>query len=606
MSAIPPKDLNGISRQNRGIYVKPKNMKGVIGRLWRITDGQRKGLVWILAMSLVSSLSAILSPYLTGRIITEISHGNAITMMLLCLMGVYASDYLSRLIQQVMLASFGQRIINHIRKVLFSKMLQLPLSFFDRNQHGTLMSRLTNDIDSISTTLSNSLSLLLSYAFTIAGVFLMMVTLSPLLSLVTLFTVLLILILTKLVTGKTRKFYYQRQAAFAALSGQVEESVSAMREVKAFSRESDMVSEFGKENEELCYISTKALIWSGLLMPLMNVINNLSYVAIAVLSGVLYVKGIIASIGLITSFLLYVRQFTRPFVEIANVFNNFQTALAGAERVFEIIDEEEEKDEGKLDASSIKGDIVFSHVSFGYGNGKKVLDDISIDIKQGTKVALVGPTGSGKTTIVSLLTRFYDVSEGSISIDGHDIREYSLKSLRHAFSAVLQDSALFADTVAANIAYGKSDAGIADIERAAEEAGASDFINRLPDRYQTVLESSGSELSQGERQLVTISRAFLAKAPLMILDEATSNVDTLTEKRIRDSVLKLSMGRTSFIIAHRLPTIRDSDLILVIDNGRIVEKGSHDELLKLHGFYYGLYRTQQGLWKDDVDSTKGE
>ncbi|MGN0906472.1 MAG: ABC transporter ATP-binding protein [Bullifex sp.] len=597
MSTVPPKDLNGISRQNRGVYVKPKNMKGVIGRLWKITDGQRKGLVMILIMSVISSCTAVLSPYLTGRMITEISKGNTIFLLLLCLLGIYLSDYLSQLVQQVLLAFFSQRIINHIRKVLFDKMLKLPLSFFDRNLHGTLMSRLTNDIDTISTTLSNSLSLLFSYAFTIAGVFLMMVSLSPMLSLVTLFAVVLIFILTKLVTKMTRKFFYQRQAAFATVSGQVEESVSAMKEVKAFSREKDMVSRFEKDNEYLCEISTKALIWSGLLMPLMNVINNLSYVAIAVLSGVLYVKGIITSVGLITSFLLYVRQFTRPFVEIANVFNNFQTALAGAERVFEIIDEEEEKDEGRLDASSIKGNIVFSHVSFGYGNGRKVLDDINLTIEAGTRVALVGPTGSGKTTIVSLLTRFYDVSEGSIMIDGHDVREYSLSSLRHAFSAVLQDSSLFADTVSANIAYGRNDAGAEDIRKASEEAGAADFIQRLPKKYDTVLEGSGSELSQGERQLVTISRAFLNKAPLMILDEATSNVDTLTEKRIRDSVLKLSMGRTSFMIAHRLATIRDSDLILVIDGGRIIEKGTHDELMAERGFYYDLCMTQQGIWE---------
>jgi ATP-binding cassette subfamily B protein len=357
-----------------------------------------------------------------------------------------------------------------------------------------------------------------------------------------------------------------------------------------------MEEDFDRKNNNLCRTSIRALIWSGYLMPLMNVINNICYLSIAVISGLLYINGKLSDIGLISTFLLYSRQFTRPFVEIANVYNNLQTAVAGAERVFEIMDEEPEpadKEDAK-ELTSPKGEVVFENVSFGYDPEKTILKDISLKIPAGMKVAIVGPTGSGKTTIINLLTRFYDVTSGRIYLDGTDLRDYRMGDLRNVFGVVLQDTALFAESVRNNIAYGNENATLEEVKEAARSAGADAFIERLPNGYDTILEQGGAELSQGERQLLTIARAVLSNAPIMILDEATSSVDTVTEQKIRNAMLKICENRTSFIIAHRLSTIRDSDIIILIEDGRIAEKGSHDELIELNGKYAEMYRTQAG------------
>lgn len=593
----PPVNANGISRPGRGmVVVKPKNLKGTLARLWTLTKGHRKGLGWILLLSALSSGASILSPYITGNAITAVKTGNPLTKVLIMLIALYVAEWLVKFLQQFLMASIGQKIINHIRVTLFEKIRTLPLSFFDRHQHGELMSRLTNDVDNISTTISNSLTMLMTYAFTIIGIMIMMLMLSPLLTLVTLTAVVLIFILTKVVTAHTKKLFAQRQKVLGVLNGHVEEGISGLNVVKAFCREEEMEKEFETKNDELCEVSIKALIWSGYLMPLMNVINNLAYVAIAVFSGMLFVKGSITDIGLITSFLLYVRQFTRPFVEIANIYNNFQTAVAGAERVFEIMDENSEP-EDRPDAFVLKnpkGNIVMQHVKFGYNPEQTVLKDVSLDIPAGTQVAIVGPTGSGKTTIINLLTRFYDVTGGSITLDGHDLRDYTMESLRESFGVVLQDTALFAASVRENIGYGQGDATFEEIIAAAKLSGAHGFIERLPHGYDTVLEQGGAELSQGERQLLTIARAVLTNAPIMILDEATSSVDTVTEQKIRRAMLEICKGRTSFIIAHRLSTIRDSDIIILIENGVIEEKGTHDELMSLNGKYARMFRTQTG------------
>lgn len=597
ITSVPPASISGISRPGRGgVVVKPKDMKGTLRRLWQLTKGQRRGLGWVLLLSALASAASIFSPYLTGRIVTMIVGGDAITFVLLVLAGLYVGDWLIRFLQQYLTASIGQRIILYIRKVLFDHIKKLPLAFFDRRQHGELMSRLTNDVDNISITISNSLTLLLRYIFTIVGIFAMMLCLSPFLTLVSLAAVALILLLTRTVTKRTKKLFSEQQKDLGALNGQVEESISGLSIVKAFCREKQMEEAFEEKNDKLCSISTKALIWSGYLMPLMNVINNLCYVAIAVFSGILFINGSISDIGLVTSFLLYVRQFTRPFVEIANIYNSFQTAVAGAERVFEILDEQTEP-EDRPDALELKnphGDIVLNHVRFGYNPDKAVLKDISMSIPAGMKVAIVGPTGSGKTTIINLLARFYDVSDGEILLDGHDLRDYKMKSLREAFGVVLQDTAMFAESVRDNICYGHAQASMEQIREAARIAGADGFIERLPNGYDTILEQGGDELSQGERQLLTIARAVLANAPIMILDEATSSVDTVTEQKIRKAMLKMCEGRTSFIIAHRLSTIRDSDRIILIEDGAIAEQGTHDELMKLHGKYAMMYQTQIG------------
>lgn len=595
--AVPPRNINGISRPSHGrVVVKPKDMKGTLRRLWMLTKGQRKGLGWILLLSAFSSAASIFSPYLTGKIVTMIVDGDAIIFVLCILSGLYICDWLIRFLQQFFMAAIGQRIIRHIRTVLFDHIKTLPLAFFDRKQHGELMSRLTNDVDNISTTISNSLTLLLTYLFTITGIFVMMICLSPLLTLVSLAGVVLIFLLTKAVTKRTRKLFAAQQKALGKLNGQVEESISGLAVVKTFCREKQMEAEFRLNNDNLCNASIKALICSGYLMPLMNVINNLCYVALAVFSGVLFINGNIRDIGLITSFLLYVRQFTRPFVEIANIYNNFQTAVAGAERVFEILDEPSEPEDRPeaLELRDTRGNIVLHQVQFGYTPEKAVLKDISLKIPAGTQVAIVGPTGSGKTTIINLLTRFYDVTSGKITLDDHDLRDYKMKSLRNTFGVVLQDTALFAESVLDNIRYGHKSASEEQVRRAARIAGADGFIERLPHGYHTVLEQGGNELSQGERQLLTIARAVLTNAPIVILDEATSSVDTITEQKIRKAMLKICEGRTSFIIAHRLSTIRDSDRIILIEDGRIAEQGSHDELIALGGKYADMYHTQSG------------
>lgn len=595
----PPRNLNGIQRLGGrgGPVVKPRNMKGTLARLWALTRGHRRGLGWILLLSALASGVSILSPYLTGNVVTAISGGQPIAAALATLAGVYAADWLIRFLQQFFMAAIGQRVIRHIRGALFDKIATLPLSFFDRRQHGELMSRLTNDVDNISTTISNSLTMLLTLGFTVAGVLAAMLLLSPILTAVALVAVGLILVLTRVVTAHSRRLFREQQRALGTLNGQIEESVSGLSVVKAFCREEEMEREFGEKNEALCRASIRALIWSGYLMPLLNVINNLCYLSIAVVSGVLYVRGRIASIGLITSFLLYVRQFTRPFVEIANIYNNFQTAVAGAERVFEILDEAPEPADrpDALPLRQPRGDIEFRHVRFGYTPEKQVLKDVNLKVPAGTQLAIVGPTGGGKTTVINLLTRFYDVNEGSILLDGHDLRDYRLADLRDAFGVVLQDTALFADTVLENIRYGHRDASLEQVRQAAAAAGADAFIERLPRGYDTVLAQGGAELSQGERQLLTIARAVLAGAPIMILDEATSSVDTVTEQKIRRALLAICQGRTSFIIAHRLSTIRDSDWIILIEDGGIAEQGTHDALMALDGRYAQMYRTQTGL-----------
>lgn len=598
-SAVPPQNLNGISRPGRmgANVVKPKDLKGTLLRLWNLTRGHRNGLEIILVLSALASAASILSPYLTGQIVTTIKSGSPVGRLLVYLVVLYISEWLIKFSQSFLMARISQRIIHYIRRTLFGKIRKLPLAFFDRHQHGELMSRLTNDIDNISTTISNSLTLLLTYSFTIVGILVMMLLLSPVLTLVIMVSVVLIFILTKVVTSHTKKLFSEQQKDLGILNGHIEEGISGLSIVKAFCREKDMQQSFDLKNEKLCSVSVKAMIWSGYLMPLMNVINNLCYSSIAVMSGVLFVRGYITDVGLITSFLLYSRQFTRPFVEIANIYNNFQTAVAGAERIFEIFDEIEEPAD-KPDAVSLtnpRGDIEFKSVKFGYTPDKTVLNDISLKIKAGTQVAIVGPTGSGKTTIINLLTRFYDVSDGAILLDGVDLRDYKIGDLRDSFGVVLQDTSLFAMSVRDNISYGQEEASLEDVIAAAKAAGADSFIRRLPHGYDTILEQGGSELSQGERQLLTIARAVLTNAPIMILDEATSSVDTVTEQKIRRAMLRICENRTSFIIAHRLSTIRDSDVIILIEDGVIKEQGSHAELLALNGKYASMYRTQIGL-----------
>lgn len=587
----PPPGRMGRSFQ----AVKPKNMKGTLLRLWELTRGHRQGMGWILLLSALAGGSSILSPYLIGETVNRIDGGKPAARFIGLLVALYVCDWLVRFLQRFFMAAIGQQVILHIRHVLFTKMKNLPLSFFDRHRHGELMSRLTNDIDNVSTTISDSLCLLMTYAFTIVGVLVAMLRLNVLLTLVACLSVSLIFLLTRIITSRTRKLFAAQQAALGRLNGQVEESISGLSMIKAYSREGRLMDQFEENNRHLHDVATKAQIWSGFLMPLTGVINNLNYVLVAVVSGVLAARGRI-NVGMISSFLLYSRQFSRPFVDIASIYNNFQSAVAGAERVFEILDEacEPEDAPDALPLRNPVGKVEFDHVTFGYDPAHPVLKDVSIRLEPGMKVAVVGSTGAGKTTFINLLTRFYDVDGGRILLDGHDLRDYRMADLRKAFGVVLQDTALFGTTIRDNICYGREDVPMEQVERAAKMAGADSFIRRLPKGYDTVLKQGGAQLSQGERQLLTIARAVLTNAPILILDEATSSVDTVTEQRIRRAMLDITRGRTSIIIAHRLSTIRDSDLILLMEDGQIVEQGNHEELLALNGRYARMYLTQTG------------
>lgn len=589
--AVPPPKH---SHSHRGMVVKPKNLKGTLLRLWRLTAGRRQGLWAVFLLSGLASFSAMATPLLIGRAVDAVDRSAPLAGLMALLLLVYVGDWAIRFFQRFLMASVSQRIICFIRKALFAVLKNLPLAFFDKSPHGDLMSRLTNDIDNMSSAISDSLTQLMMLGFTLAGILAVMLWLSPILTLAALTAVPFVFLLTKIITKRTRALFREQQDALGELGGQIEETISELGLVKAYGREEQVICEFERRSERLCAVGTKALTWSGFLVPIMNVINNLCFICVSVVSGVMAAKGLI-SVGIISSFLLYSRQFTRPLNEIANLFNQFQSAVAGAERIFEIFDETPEPADppGALSPGRPAGQVVFEDVWFGYQPEQPVLKGIGFTVEPGERIAVVGPTGAGKTTIISLLARFYDVTGGRILLDGHDLREYRRKELRACFGIVLQDTALFCVSIRENIHYGRENATDAQVEEAARAAGAHGFISRLPEGYDAIVSGDGA-FSQGERQLITIARAILADAPILILDEATSSVDTRTESRIRAAVLKLTENRTSFMIAHRLSTIRDSDRILVIDGGRIAEMGTHEELMSRDGMYRKMYLTQSG------------
>ncbi|AGY77190.1 ABC transporter ATP-binding protein [Clostridium autoethanogenum] len=582
-----------------GPVEKPKNLRKTILRLWKYFGSERKLLVIILISVIIDSVVGLIGPYLIGRAIDAMSESygkvnfNMLWIMIMLLLLTYVVDTILTFFQGWIMSGVAQRIIMGLRKNLFGKLQKLPLSFFDMNTHGEIMSRLTNDVENVSSTISQSTVQLMSGVITVLGSFVMMLILSPFLTFVTLITVPMVFLLTKSIAKKTNPLFKDQQIELGKLNGHIEETISGIQVVKAFNHGEKCIEEFNKINSSLCEVGLKAQIWSGFLMPIMNVINNIGFAAVAGVGGVLALKNII-TVGIIASFLSYSRQFARPLNDIASIFNTLQSAAAGAERVFEVLDEKEEL-EDISDAKvfdHVKGRVSFENVSFCYRKDVKILKNISFDISPGTKVALVGPTGAGKTTIVNLVTRFYDVSAGKILIDGEDIRNYKRDSLRKCFGIVLQDTYLFAGTILENIRYGKLDADFTEIKQAVRFANAETFIEKLPQKYNTLIHEGGNNLSQGERQLIAISRAILSNPAILVLDEATSNVDTLTELKIEDAMNKLMKGRTSFIIAHRLSTIKNSDIIMVVDKGEIVEKGSHKDLIKKKSMYYNMYNNQ--------------
>lgn len=576
--------------------VKLKNAKGTLRRLVGYLAGQKKIIIMVFIFSLVSTIIGIVGTRVNGIVIDEyIAKKDLTGLIMICglLLVIYLVNVATAYFQNSFMIDVAQKTSAQIRKELFASFQRLPLAFFDKSSSGDLMSRLTNDVDNINTTLSQNVTQLFSGVINIFGMLVAMLLLSPKLTMIALITIPIMFLATKGIAKVTKRYFREQQQNLGELNGFVEEIISGQKVVKLFGREEKVKQEFNEINQKLKKSSTMAQGVSGLMGPMMNVINNTTYLIVTVAGGYLILNGEPITVGIIFTFLLYMKNFARPLSEIANLFNTIQSALAGAERVFEIMDEEKEEDvTGAKDIEAVKGDISFEAVTFSYEQGKEVLKDFTIAAKQGEQIAIVGPTGAGKTTIISLLTRFYDINSGKIMIDGKDIRELTRKSLRKSVGMVLQDTYLFSESVADNIRYGRLDATDEEVIQAAKLANAHSFIMHMPEGYDTVLADNASNISQGQRQLIAIARAILADPRVLILDEATSSIDTRTELKIQKALLTLMKGRTSFIIAHRLSTIKNADCILVIDQGRIVEKGTHTELLEQNGFYANLYNSQ--------------
>ncbi|HYK73573.1 MAG TPA: ABC transporter ATP-binding protein, partial [Pseudoneobacillus sp.] len=582
----------------RGQVVKPKDFKGTLKRLWSYFGKERKLLTTVFFFILIDSVIVLSAPFLIGKAVDAMSLEKKVDfgllhVVIITLLIAYLASAMLNFLQGWLMSGVAQRIVKRLRSHLFQKLQKLPVSFFDSRTHGEMMSRLTNDIDNVSNTISQSTTQLMSGFIVILGSLVMMIVLSPILTLASLVSVPLVFLLTKSIAKKTRVLFRNQQKELGMLNGHIEETISGLEVVKAFNHEEKAIAEFEEINTRLRNVGTKAQIAAGFLMPIMNVINNFGFTILAVVGGYLAVENMI-TIGVIASFITYSRQFVRPLNDLANIFNILQSGIAGAERVFEILDGEEEP-EDHPDAISLEnptGLVEFKNVSFGYRNDVPILKNVSFKSEAGSSTALIGPTGAGKTTIVNLLTRFYDVTEGEILIDGRDIREYTRESLRKCFGIVLQDTYLFSGTIMENIKYGNPNATNEAVYAAARMANADLFINRLPKRYETVLSENGGNLSHGQRQLLAIARVILSQPSLLILDEATSSIDTRTELHIQDALANVMKGRTSFIIAHRLNTIRDADTIMVIQNGEIAEQGNHDELMAQEGIYHQMISDQ--------------
>ncbi len=570
--------------------------RGTMRRVWDYLRRQRGALALTVALVVGSTMLGLLGPYLLGLAIDRYILGGdlpGLARLGLLMLGIYAATSLLTWAQSYVMAGAAQRTVRDIRTDLFGTLQTMPLRFFDERAHGDLMSRLTNDVENINLVLSDSVTQLVSGILGLAGVGGVMIVLNPRLAAVSIgATVALTLLLNRWVVPHTRAGFRGQQAALGTLNGLVEETVTGQRVVKAYHREEVVIREFDAANAAVRREATRAQIYAGFMGPLMNFVGNLSLAIVAGAGGWMAVAGL-ATVGTIAAFLNYTGQFARPLNNMATLYNTIQAAVAGAERVFTVLDEVPEVDPPVAQGlSPIRGDVIFDRVLFSYEPGRPVLNDISLHARPGQVVALVGPTGAGKTTIVNLLTRFYEIDGGSITVDGRDIREFSRADLRRQLGIVLQDTYLFSGTLMENLRYGRLDATDEEVFAAAALANAATFIHRLPHGYQTPLSERGGNLSQGQRQMVAIARAILVNPGILILDEATSSVDTRTESHIQEAMLRLMAGRTSFVIAHRLSTIRNADQILVINGGAIVERGTHEDLLARQGFYQHLYASQ--------------
>lgn len=575
--------------------VRAKNRGATIKRIWAYLNRQRAGLIVVYVFTALNAIVALIGPYLLGTAIdTAVIPGDWDKLVRFCLLliGIYLLGSVVAWVQAYVMTSVSQNTVFELRRDLFAKYQELPVQFFDTHSSGELMSRATNDIDNVSNTLNQSVTQLLNSLITLSGSLVIMLSLSLPLTVVALITIPLVLLASRKITGLSRVYFKNQQRHLGELNGFIEETISGQKVVKQYRREEIEVRRFRSISGELNKVGIKAQIVSGLVGPVMNLINNLNFALIAGVGGWMAFHDIV-TVGVIVSFLNYSRQFGRPINELANQYNLIQSAIAGAERVFEVMDMPSEYgDDKESKLPRLSGEVKFDNVSFGYKPDAPILRRVTFEAKPGEKIALVGPTGAGKTTIVNLLTRFYEIHGGNVFIDGREIRDLDKNALRRQLGMVLQDAHVFSGTIRDNIRFGRLDATDREVEEAARLANAERFIARLPHGYDTILESEGSNLSHGQRQLLTIARAILSDPAILILDEATSSVDTRTEMQIQHAMKTLMKGRTSFVIAHRLSTIRDADRILVIQNGEIAEQGNHEQLLALSGVYHELYNSQ--------------
>lgn len=579
---------------NRNLTVeKAKDKKGTLKRLIAYFAAEKAMIIGLLAAVIVVVICSVYAPKLQSNAIDIIASGRfkELTPILITMVVVYIIHSICTFLQTKISAVLSQNIVKKMREDLFRHIVNLPVRYLDSNNHGDIMSRMTNDIENISTTVSQSLSSMFSGVLTIIGTVIMMTVLCPQLALLSCVTVILTVIATKFLSKAMKKFFTKRQVLLGNLNGTVEEMVTGYKSVVAYNRQENVIKDFNNVSDELTRVGIIAEILGGSMGPVMNVINNISFVIIAAFGGYFAINHII-SIGVISAFIVYAKQFGRPIDELAQIYGQIQTAIAGAERVFAVMDEPLEDKSGDKNMDKLEGVIKFKDVNFSYTKDKQVLYDFNLQVKAGQKVALVGSTGSGKTTVVNLLMRFYDVDSGEILIDDVNIKDIDCATLRKNTAIVLQDTVLFADTIKNNLKYSNEAATDEQMYAAAAMSNCDTMINKMPLKYDTELMAEGENISQGQRQLLSIARAFLAQPKILILDEATSNVDTRTEKHIQDAMLKLMENRTSLIIAHRLSTIQDADIIVVMDEGHIVEAGNHKELLNKMGRYYKLYMTQ--------------
>ena len=585
---------------------KAKDFKGTMKKLMSYLGMYKIPFLFVAIFAIGSTIFNILGPKILGKATTEIFNGlvgkisggagidfDKIGRILILLMGLYVCSALFSFIQGYIMTGVSQKLTYRMRKEISEKINRLPMNYFDRQPHGEVLSRITNDVDTLSQSLNQSATQLITSVTTIIGVLVMMLSISPLMTLIALLILPVSVGLISVIVKRSQKYFKNQQEYLGHVNGQVEEVYGGHNIVKAFNKETDVIAEFDRDNDILYESAWKSQFLSGMMMPIMQFVGNLGYVAVVILGGWLAIKDVI-EVGDIQSFIQYVRNFTQPIQQVAQVANMLQSTAAASERVFEFLEEEEE-DQTVPDAVSIKGlegRVEFEHVRFGYNPEHTIIHDFSAKVEPGQKIAIVGPTGAGKTTMVKLVMRFYDVNSGSIKVDGHDIRDFNRSELREMFGMVLQDTWLFKGSIEDNIRYGKLDATHEEVVEAAKAAYVDRFVQTLPGGYEMELNEEANNVSQGQKQLLTIARAILADPKILILDEATSSVDTRTEVRIQKAMDNLMRGRTSFIIAHRLSTIRDADLILVMKDGDIIEQGNHETLLAKKGFYSTLYHSQ--------------